>query len=581
MRLSQTFFQTLRDAPTEAEAPSHQYLLRAGYIAPLAAGIFSYLPLARRTLDKIEAIIRGEMNAIGGQEVTMPVVQPAEIWQQTGRWYSIDAEMGRFKDRGGREMCLAMTHEEAVADLARRMVRSYRQLPRLIYQLQTKFRDDPRPRAGLIRVREFTMKDSYSLDADWDGLDRQYEAHYRAYFNIFRRCGLPVVAVRSDTGMMGGQMAHEFMFLTPIGEDTLLICPACGYSANRQIARFQKGAASSETPRPIEKVATPGTKTIHELALLLGVPESRTAKAVFLIATLPDAGKTREQFIFVVIRGDMDVNETKLAKALQAQTLRAATEAEIRAIGAVPGYASPVGLVKNAAWKTVVDDSIPLAPNLTAGANEDGFHLLHVNYGRDFTADIVADIAAAREGDGCPECGAPLGESRGVEVGNIFKLGTHYTTAVGATFLDKDGCEKPIILGSYGIGVGRLLACVAEAHHDEFGLAWPAAVAPYQVHLVELRGRRVDGNEPNERLAEKIYQELCSAGVETLWDDRDESPGVKFNDADLIGLPIRITVSERAARQGGVELKRRSQPEKTIISLEDLIPAIRAICASE
>lgn len=581
MRLSQLFSQTLRDIPSEAEVASHQLLLRAGFIAPLATGIFSYLPLGRRAMNKIEAIIRQEMDAIGGQEMTMPVVHPADLWQQTGRWYSIDAEMGRFKDRNGRDMCLAMTHEEVVADLARREIRSYRHLPRLVYHLQTKFRDDPRPRAGLIRVREFTMKDSYSLDASWEGLDQQYDAHYTAYFNIFRRCGLEqVIAVKSDTGMMGGQMAHEYMYLTPIGEDTLLLCDACGYSANRQIARFRKAAPVAEAALPIEKVATPETKTIADLAALLGIPESRTAKAVFLIATLSDGEKTREQFVFAVIRGDLEVNETKLANALKARSLRPATEAEIRATGAVPGYASPVGLSPHVSRITIVDDLIPSSPNLVAGANEDGCHLLNVNYGRDYTADIVADIAAAGEGDACPECSAALREVRGVEVGNIFKLGTKYTEALGATFLDKDGVEKPIIMGSYGIGVGRLLACAAEEHHDEHGLIWPINIAPYQVHLVELRGKGAE-SEPAENLAEKLYRELWAGGVEVLWDDRPESPGVKFNDADLIGLPIRITVSERALKQGGVEFKRREQAEKEIVPLENVVEHIRAMLMAQ
>ncbi|MFZ6028997.1 MAG: proline--tRNA ligase [Chloroflexota bacterium] len=576
MRLSKLFSQTLRDAPSEAEAASHQLLLRAGYIAPLAAGIFSYLPLGRRALNKIEAIIRQEMDAIGGQEMTMPVVHPADLWQQTGRWYSIDAEMARFKDRGGRDMCLAMTHEEVVADLARREIRSYRHLPRLVYHLQTKFRDDPRPRAGLIRVREFTMKDSYSLDADWDGLDQQYTAHYEAYFRIFRRCGLEnVIAVKSDTGMMGGQVAHEYMYLTPIGEDTLLLCDACGYSANRQVARFRKEPAAPEAALALEKIATPETKTIADLAALLHIPAARTAKAVFLIATLAEGEKSREQFVFAVMRGDMDVNETKLANALKAQALRPATEAEIRAIGAAPGYASPIGIARQAACVTVVDDLIPSSPNLVAGANEEGYHLRNVNYGRDYTADLVTDIAAASAGHACPDCGAALREVRGVEVGNIFKLGTKYTEALGATFLDKNGVEKPVIMGSYGIGTGRLLACVAEEHHDAYGLIWPVSIAPYHVHLVELQGKGMENGNQAAGTAAALYRALWEAGIETLWDDRPESPGVKFNDADLIGLPLRVTVSERALQQGGVEFKQRRQAEKAIVPLDVVVEHIR------
>ncbi len=570
MRMSQLFSQTLREAPAEAEIASHRLLLRAGFIRQLAAGIFTYMPLARRSLTKIENIMREEMNAIGGQEMTMPVVHPAEIWQETERWYQIGSEMGRFKDKNNRDMVLAMTHEEVVADLVRKEIRSYRQLPRLIYHIQTKWRDDPRPRAGLIRVREFTMKDSYSLDADWEGLDRQYRAHYQAYFNIFHRCGLPVVAVRSDVGMMGGKMAHEYMYLTPVGEDTLLLCDNCGYAANRQIARFRKPPASAEPLLPAEPVATPECKTIEELANFLGVPKARTAKAVFMMATIPEGRQTTQRFVFAVVRGDMEVNETKLANAVKASELRPATEAEIRAVGAEPGYASPVGL-KDAL--VVVDEAIPDSPNLVAGANREGYHLRNVNFGRDYQADIIADIAAAQEGDACPQCGGALRTVRGVEVGNIFKLGTRYSDAMGCTYLDKDGQQKPVIMGSYGIGSGRLLACVAEEHHDEQGLIWPVTVAPYHVHLVSLAGK---GNPEILTAAEQLYHDLTAAGVEVLYDDREESPGVKFNDADLIGLPIRLTVSERAQEQGGVEFKRRDQAEKHIIPRPDVIAYVQA-----
>jgi prolyl-tRNA synthetase len=569
--MSKLFSQTWREAPSDAEVASHQLLLRAGFIRQLAAGIFSYLPLARRALNKIENIIREEMNAIGGQEMTMPVVHPAEIWKETGRWQQIDAEMGRFKDRSGRDMVLAMTHEEVIADLVRKEVRSYRQLPLLLYHIQTKWRDDPRPRAGLIRVREFTMKDSYSLDADWEGLDRQYRAHYQAYFNIFHRCGLPALAVKSDVGIMGGQMAHEFMYLTEIGEDTLLLCRACGFSANRQVARFRKPPAASEEPLPVEKVVTPECKTIGELANFLGVPKAKTAKAVFLMAAIRDEEDSRERFVFAVVRGDMEVNETKLANVVKARGLRPATEDEIRAVGAVPGYASPVALkdtqrIKNI--RVIVDDAIPDSPNLVAGANEEGYHLRNVNYGRDYQANLVADIAAAQEGDACPQCGGALQAVRGVEVGNIFKLGTKYSEAMGSTYLNAEGQAKPVIMGSYGIGSGRLLACVAEEHNDEHGLIWPVTVAPYHVHLVLLVGKGAGEEVP--QAAEKLYQALWAAGIEVLYDDRPESPGVKFNDADLIGLPVRLTVSERALKAGGVEFKRRDRPEKEVVPLGEV-----------
>jgi prolyl-tRNA synthetase len=572
MRMSQLFSQTLRQAPAEVDTDSHRLLLRAGFIRQLAAGIFSYLPLARRSLTKIENIMRQEIEAIGGQEITMPVIHPAGLWQETGRWGQIGAEMGRFKDRSGRDMVLAMTHEEVVADLVRKEVRSYRQLPLLLYHIQTKWRDDPRPRAGLIRVREFTMKDSYSLDSDPQGLDRQYRTHYQAYFNIFQGCGLPVRAVRADTGMMGGSLAHEYMYLTPIGEDTILICPSCAYTANRQIARFQKPSAAPEDPLPAEPVATPQMKTIEGLAEFLGLPKAKTAKAVFMIGSMLVDDQLVERFIFAVVRGDMEVNETKLANATAARELRPALEDEIRAVGAIPGYASPVGLKD---VLVVVDDAIPSSPNLVAGANREGYHLLHVNYGRDYQAQIVTDIAAAEAGSACPNCGAAMQAERGVEVGNIFKLGTRYSEALGCNFLDQEGQSRPVVMGSYGIGSGRLLACIAEEHHDEYGLIWPISVAPYPVHLVLLRPKGSGITCETTDLAERLVAMLEGKGIPVLYDDRDESPGVKFNDADLIGLPIRLTVSERALKQGGVEFKRRDRPEKNILPLEGLLEVIQ------
>jgi prolyl-tRNA synthetase len=577
MRMSRAFFTTLRDAPADAELISHQLLLRAGFIQPLGAGIYSYLPLARRSMDKIEAILRQEMNAIGGQELTMPVAHPAELWQTSGRWDTAYPELVHWQDRAGRDMTLAMTHEEVVADLARREISSYRQLPQLIYHLQTKFRDEPRARGGLIRVREFTMKDSYSLDADAAGLDRQYRAHWQAYFNIFRRCGLDVIAVGADVGMMGGSLAHEYMVLTEAGEDTLILCAACGYAANRQIATFRKPEPAAEPPLPLQKVATPHCKTIAELAAFLGVPESRTAKAVFYVAE-GSKGKEGEEekgeFIFAVIRGDMEVNETKLANAVDARTLRPATEEEIRGVGAEPGYGSPIG-VRDAL--IVVDELVAASPNLVSGANEEGYHLLNVNCGRDFTPDIVADITAASVGDACIRCGAALHAARGVEVGNLFKLGTRYSEALGALYQTEDGQRRPIVMGSYGIGVGRLLAVVAETHNDPQGLIWPVSVAPFHVHLVVLPRKAPEA----VAAADRLYGELWAARIEVLYDDReDPSPGVKFNDADLIGLPLRITVGARSLQDGGVEFKRRDQAEKRIVPLDEAVAAAQAELAA-
>lgn len=570
MHLSRLFCQTLRETPADTEVASHQLLLRAGYIRQLGAGIFTYLPLAYRVISRIMTIMREEMNALGGQEILMPVVQPADVWKETGRYFQIGSEMGRFLDKTGHEMVLAMTHEEVVADLVRGTIRSYRQLPALVYHLQTKWRDDPRPRAGLIRVREFIMLDSYSLDADWDGLDTQYHAHYDAYHRIFNRCGLKAVAVRSDTGMMGGKEAHEYMYLTPIGEDSLLFCDACGYAANRQVATTRKPVTEHEDPLPLEKVATPGASSIEELAAFLNVPTVKTAKAVFFTGRFPHGNDWREELIFVVVRGDMEVNETKVANLLKASELRPATDEEIRASGAVPGYASPVGLGK---VKIIVDDLVTRSANLVAGANEEGYHLRNVNYGRDYQADQVADISAVRDGDACPQCGASMRLARGVEVGNIFKLGTRYSDALRCTFLDEKGENQPVIMGSYGIGVGRLLACVAEEHHDERGLVWPAAIAPYPVHMVVLPGREVDTGV----IAASVEAALTSADLEPLVDDREESAGVKFNDADLIGLPVRLTVSERAFKQGGVELKLRSSGEARVIPLDQIVAEVKSI----
>ena len=573
MRMSHLFSQTLRQAPSDSEVASHQLLVRAGFIRQLGAGIFSYLPLAYRSLTRIMNIMREEINAIGGQEICMPVVQPADIWKESGRYYQIGSEMGRMKDKSDHDMILAMTHEEVVADLARGLIRSYRQLPSLVYHLQTKWRDDPRPRAGLIRVREFTMLDSYSLDADWEGLDRQYQAHYEAYFRIFNRCGLSVVAVLADTGMMGGKMAHEYMYLTPIGEDSLLFCDACGYSANRQVAKARKIAAAPEAMLPIEKVATPECSSIADLAAFLKIPASKTAKAVFFMADIQDEAEAiKKELLFCVVRGDMEVNETKISNLVKAKDLRPATDEEIARIGAVPGYASPVGL-KNA--RVIVDELIPQSANLVSGANEKGYHLLNVNYGRDFSATEVADITSAAEGDGCEKCGSPYRLSRGVEVGNIFKLGTRYTDALGCTFTDENRQEKPIIMGSYGIGVGRLLACVAEEHHDDKGLIWPVGIAPYPVHIVVLPGKDMDVTP----VLNDLERALIDAGLEPLVDDRQDTAGVKFNDADLIGLPVRVTVSERALKNHGVEIKLRSGGESRVVPLENALTEIKKALA--
>ena len=442
MRLSRLFFTTLRDDPADVEMASARLLLRAGYLRQLGTGIFSLLPLGFRVQQRIEQIIREEIDAIGGQEMEMPVVHPASLWRTSGRYDKIGPEMARFTDRSGRDLVLAMTHEEVVADLVRDIVSSYRQLPLIVYHFQTKFRDEPRARGGLIRVREFVMKDSYSIDADEAGLDASYQAHRQAYERIFERLGLEVVIVGSDVGIMGGSGAHEFMVLNPHGEDTLVLCDACGYAANLQVASVAVAASLAEEPMPIEEVETPGTDTIASLAAFLDVPTSRTAKAAFFVT-----GDGR--LVTAIVRGDFDVNETKLINAVRAiGGLRPATADEIRASGMEPGYGSPIGAHDTV---VVVDALASRSPNLVAGANRPGFHLRNVNADRDLVDTVVADIANVREGDPCPECGSPVRLAKGIEVGNIFKLGTDFTEALGATFLAEDGSRRHPIMGSYGI----------------------------------------------------------------------------------------------------------------------------------
>ena len=580
MRMSKLFFQTLREAPADADVRSHQLMLRAGLVRQVAAGIFEYLPLGLRAKKKIEAILREEMDAIGGQEIVMPVVQPADLWKRTGRWYEIGDDLARLTDRGGRELVLGMTHEEVITELAAGVISSYRQLPVMLYQVQTKFRDEPRPRGGLIRVREFTMKDGYSFHASYDSLDDYYPLVYQAYFNIFGRAGLDVIAVESDTGMMGGTMAHEFMALTEVGEDTLLICDECGYKANRQVATFKKPedrTHASEEPLPKAEVATPGIDTIAALADFLGVPQSRTAKALFLVATIEQDGEEKEQFVFVVVRGDMELNETKLSNALKARQLRPAQPEEIRAIGAEPGYGSPVG-IQSENVLLAVDDLIPRSPNLIAGANREGWHLKNVNCGRDYKPDLVLDVVAAGDGHPCPVCSAALRSVRGVEVGNIFKLGTKYSEAMEAVFLDEDGKSAPLVMGCYGIGAGRLMASVIETSNDDDGIVWPMTIAPQQVYLVSLATRRTP--EVTEA-AERVYSELMEAGIEVLYDDRDERAGVKFNDADLLGIPVRLTMGARGLKNGVVELKLRRGRDSRELPLDGLVDRIAQVVVSE
>ncbi len=562
MRMAKLFGRTLREAPADAELPSHKLMVRAGMIRPLGAGIYSLLPLGWRVARKVERIVREEMDAIGGQELLMPVVHPADIWKQTGRYQKIGAEMARLKDRGDRDMLLAMSHEEVVADLVRTEINSYRQLPQIVYHIQTKFRDEPRARGGLIRVREFTMKDSYSLDADSAGLDASYDKHWHAYTRIFTRMGLKFVVVGADVGMMGGSLSEEFMAFSPHGEDILLICPTGDYAANRDVATYQREAPLVGEQRPLEEVETPNTTTIQALADFLGIPLGETAKAVFYKSS---SGR----IIFAVIRGDLDVNETKLRQVTSETDLVTATAEQIRAIGAEPGYGSPVGVHD---CLIVVDESVRDTPNLVAGANKPGYHLRNVNLGRDYQADLVADIASAAGGFPCPVCGTLMGAERGIEVGNIFKLGTHYTVPLDGTYLDAEGKAHPVVMGCYGIGIGRGAATVAEQHHDERGLRWPVSVAPFHVSLLSLG---VDAAVTEA--AERLYDELTRAGVEVLYDDRTDRAGVKFNDADLIGNPIRLSVSTRTLANDQAELKVRSADAAEFIPIGEVVVRVKTL----
>ncbi|MFQ5593039.1 MAG: proline--tRNA ligase [Anaerolineae bacterium] len=561
MRMSNLFGRTLREAPADAKMASHALLVRAGMIRPVAAGVYTYLPLGWRVIRRIEQIIREEMDAIGGQELHMPVIQPAELWQQTGRWGEIGPELVRFRDRANRDMVLGMTHEEIVTYLARQEINSYRELPAVVYQFQTKVRDEPRSRGGLIRVREFIMKDAYSLDADEAGLEAFYPSIYQTYVKIFRRCGLNPVAVEADPGMMGGFGSHEFMLLNQHGEDTVIVCQACDYAANLENARTTWPADQAEM-QPMAEVATPGIDTIAGLSAFLGIPKSHTAKAVFYTAG--------DRLIFAVIRGDLEINETKLTRVLGTADFTPASEEAIRAAGAVPGYASPIALKGTAT--IIVDKSVVAARNLVAGANKEGYHLQNVNYGRDYTADQVADIATVRAGDACPQCNTPIVSERAIELGHIFKLGTRYSAMMGATYRDRDGESRPVVMGSYGIGLGRLMAAIAEVHHDENGLVWPPAVAPVDVYLVGL-GLKDDWIRT---MAQELYEILQSEGMDVLFDDRDERAGVKFNDADLIGAPVRVTVSARAQKHGGIEVKARWSNQSQIVSTDELPLLMRA-----
>ena len=566
MRLTKLFGKTQREIPADADTISHQLLLRSGMVGQVAAGVYTIMPLAWRSLKKMENIVRDEMNKAGGQEITMPVLSPIELWQKSGRDRIMGKTLFTLNDRREHTLALGPTHEEVITELVSHHVQSYRDLPLLVYQIQTKFRDEPRPRAGLVRLREFIMKDLYSFDVDEAGVEISYQKMLHAYENIYKRCGLKAVIVEADSGAIGGKFSHEFILPTESGEDTVISCPKCGYTANAEKAVFNKGATKNDPPLPIEEIATPGMKTIEELEAFLKTSARQTLKAVFYVAD--------NKFVFVVIRGDLQVNEIKLNNTLHCRDLRLATDVEVKEQGIIAGSASPVGLK---GIMIVADDSVNSGTNFIAGGNKPDTHIKNVNYPRDFTADIVADIALAEAGDRCGKCNTKFIAVRGIEVGHIFVLGTLYSSKFGANFIDAAGVSHPCVMGCYGLGLTRLLAAAIEQHHDDKGIIWPMPIAPYQVYLCPLYR---EGTKVSET-TEKINDELEAAGVEVLFDDRQESPGIKFNDADLLGIPLRITISPRTLDKNSVEVKWRAEKEAKILPIEGIVAVVKQMVAKK
>ncbi|MDQ0190528.1 proline--tRNA ligase [Alicyclobacillus cycloheptanicus] len=562
MKQSKLFLNTLRENPADADVASHRLMLRAGLMRQLTAGVYTFLPLGYRVLSKIEAIVRQEMDNAGAQEVLLPAMQPAELWQQSGRWEDYGAELIRFQDRHDRTMVLGPTHEEVITSLVQNEVQSYRQLPVTLYQIQTKFRDEPRPRAGLLRGREFRMKDAYSFDLDEAGLDASYQAMYDAYCRIFDRLGVEYRAVEADSGAIGGEAGnHEFMVLSEAGEDTIAGCSHCSYAANveKAVGQALPQADASQTPAR-EKVATPGTKTIEDLVRVLGVSASQIIKVVVYLAD----GKP----VAACLRGDHEVNEVKLKKVLGAKDLTMASAEEVlRETGKPVGFVGP-----DCGLKVVFDRDILSIADGVAASNEAGYHDIHVVPNRDFPVPETADIRMAAAGDLCVKCGQPLRLFRGIEVGHVFKLGTKYSKAFGATYTDESGAERTIIMGCYGLGTSRVIPAVIEQCHDENGIIWPIAIAPYHVHIVPVNIK----DEQQVKAAESLYHRLHAAGVEVLLDDRDERPGVKFKDADLIGLPVRVTIGSKIA-EGNVELKIRRTGEVQVLTVEQAFETILGI----
>ena len=566
MKMTNLYAPTLREVPAEAEVPSHQLMLRAGMIRKAAGGVYSYLPLAWRTLRKIEQIVREEMDAKGGQEIAMPIVQPAEIWQQTGRWDVYGDEMFRLKDRHQRDFCLGPTHEEMVTTLIKSDVRSYRQLPLLVYQIQNKYRDEIRPRFGLMRGREFIMKDLYSFDRDTAGLELSYKKMYDAYTRIFSRCGLEFRPVEADPGAIGGSGTHEFMVIADSGEAAIAYCDGCDFAANVEKAELLSLVAPVEPEKALEAVATPGKKTISAVTEYLSLSADRLIKSL--------AFMTEKGPVLALVRGDHEVNEIKLANLLNVLQLEMATEKDIRAaFQSEPGYIGPVGLTK---VTVVADASVMNMYNAVCGANATDQHFINVLPSRDLKPEFVADIRLIREGDPCPRCGAPVKTARGIEVGQVFKLHTKYSQALDATYLDENGQEQLMVMGCYGVGVSRTMAAAIEQHHDADGIIWPVAIAPYKVVIVPINTK----DEPQMAMAERVYQELSAAGVEVVLDDRDERSGVKFKDADLIGYPLRITVGPKALKENCVEVKVRRTKESLLFPVNDYLESVTRLLAT-
>ncbi len=561
MRMTQLFMRTLREVPAEAEIPSHIWLLRAGMIRKLVSGIYGFMPLGKRSLAKIEKIIREEMEKRGSQEILMSAIQPAELWQESGRWYAYGPEMWRLKDRHNRDFCLGPTHEEVFTDIVRNDVDSYRQLPLNLYQVQTKYRDEQRPRFGLMRSREFIMKDAYSFDRDEEGLDVSYKSMYEAYEDIFNRCGLTYRAVEADTGAIGGSDSHEFCAISEFGESEIAYCDNCSMSATVERAACVDDPEDDAPEKNPEDVYTPDTKTIAEVAAYLGLSEKQTLKALLF-----EADGLEHKYVAAFVRGDRDLNMTKLVNALgipEHAIAFADEDAMGEVTGSVGGFTGPVGL-RNCI--VVIDSELPKMKNLCGGANRENYHTVNLNFGRDYTGDIVTDIKLIKEGYPCPVCSGKIKITRGIEVGQVFKLGTKYSQAMGATYKDENMQEHVIHMGCYGIGVSRTLAAIVEQYHDEDGIIWPLSVAPYHVIVTVVNMDDLAQKETGE----KIYNELLKAGVQVLLDDRNERPGVKFKDADVIGIPLRITVGKKAA-EGIVEYKLRKEKEKTEKTVEDAI----------